>query len=150
MQRACAVTNCHSEATPVGLCHGFRRGVSRNTRLQERWCSVGIGLALVGLRRNEDDAKETLVPEKSAARHTPSNTERDTLPAMDPQFLRDQLEALLSSPEGVSARHGSNSQLVSRHLEWAESDGSAHEDDTEPSIDTRLLRDAILAAGKSA
>jgi hypothetical protein len=89
------------------------------------------------------------VPEKSAARHTPSSLERDTLPAMDPQFLRDQLNALLSSPEGESARRGSNGQLVSRHLEWAESDG-AHEDDTEPSIDTRLLRDAILAAGKSA
>ena len=50
------------------------------------------------LRRNEDDAKETPVPEKSATRHTPSSLERDTLPAVDPQLLRDQLDAL-SSPE---------------------------------------------------
>jgi hypothetical protein len=110
---------------------------------------LAFGLLLFGLRRNEDDSKETPVPEKSVPRHKPpSSEERDTMPAIEPQLLRDQLEALLSSPEGTYSKR----KRASGDAEPAESDGCDYEDDTEPSIDidARFLRDAILAAGKSA
>jgi hypothetical protein len=97
------------------------------------------------LRRNEDDPKEKPVSEKSASRReTIASPERDTLPSIDQQFLRDQLEALLSSH---ALRGG---EAAPRDAQQAESDTNAYDRDTEPSADALLLRDAILAAGKSA
>jgi hypothetical protein len=110
---------------------------------------VGIRLALVGLRRNDDDPKEKPVSEKSAARYAPPvSLERDTLQAIDPESLRDQLEALLASPVVVSSGHTwRGSGPKSGEADQVESDTSA--DDSEPSADVRLLQDAFLAAGKS-
>ena len=90
--------------------------------------------------------------EKFAARHEPPiSQERDTLPMIEQQFLRDQLEALLSSPAVANFGHASGgSELEGEDAAQAEFDTSADERDTEPGVDARLLRDAILAAGKSA
>ena len=83
--------------------------------------------------------------EKSAARRAPTaGPERDTLPSIDQQFLRDQLQALLAS------HTLGGSDLHTGAVEPAESDTDTYDRDTEPSADARLLRDAILAAGKSA
>jgi hypothetical protein len=96
------------------------------------------------LRRNEDDPKEKPVSEKFAAQRAPTaGTERDTLPSMEQQFLRDQLEALLAS-------HALGGSDLRAGAEPAESDTDSYDRDTEPSADAVLLRDAILAAGKSA
>jgi hypothetical protein len=104
------------------------------------------------------------VSRQSAARNAtqpahPSQAfaERDTLEAIDQDFLRDQLEALLASP--------TLSRVADRHSEGrdnpADFDGAAArgterdleidsdcERDTEPSIETRLLREALRAGLK--
>jgi hypothetical protein len=120
-----------------------------NKRLQNGRHVLAFGLLLIGeedLRRNEDDPKEKSVSEKSTARHeSPVSIERDTLPTIDQLFLRDQLEALLSSH--VVSGHTSRGDECK--AEQADSD-APYERDTEPSADALLLRDAILAAGKSA
>jgi hypothetical protein len=104
------------------------------------------------VRRNEDDPKEKPVSEKSAVRlEPPINLERDTLPTMDTQLLLEQLEAVLSLPVASSGHAPRVNELDSRVTAPVGSDtSSSYDDDTEPSVDTRLLRDAILAAGKSA
>jgi hypothetical protein len=104
------------------------------------------------LRRNGDELKERRpVSEKSTARHAPPvSPERDSLRAIDPEFLRDQLEALLSSPVVATSGHswcGSGQQ--SGDPARAESDTATDERDSEASADVRLLQGAFLAAAKS-
>lgn len=58
-------------------------------------------------------------------------------------FMHDQLEALLASPalNRVARRHGeTDGEPVA--------EGAIHEGDTEPSIDVRVLRDALRAGLK--
>jgi hypothetical protein len=100
------------------------------------------------LRRNDDDPKEKPVSEKSAAQHAaPVGLERNTLAKIDPEFLRDQLEALLSSAVVANSGHGwRGGGLKGADTTRTESDTSTDE----PSADAGLLRDALLAAGKSA
>jgi hypothetical protein len=111
-------------------------------------CSFGIRLALVdcedGLRRNDDDPKEKPVSEKSAARYArPVSLERKPLATIDPEFLRDLLEALLSSHVVANSGHPRRgSGLTSGDADQAGSDTTAD--------DARLLRDALLAVGRSA
>ena len=92
--------------------------------------------------------------DKSAARHAaPQPTrnprdlaERDTLQQIDQQFLNDQLAALLASPTlaRVADRHSEG------HDDPSEFDSfdADLERDTEPSLDTQLLRDALNAGLK--
>ena len=89
--------------------------------------------------------------EKSAAQYAPPiSLERDTLRAIDPEFLRDQLEALLSSPVVANAGHSwRGTELESEDAARAESDTATDESESEPVADVRLLRDAFLAAAKS-
>lgn len=81
--------------------------------------------------------------------------ERDTLEAIDGDFLRDQLAALLASSTlaRVADRHSEG------HDDPTDFDGAAQRDmkrdtdcdserDTEPSIETRLLREALRAGLK--
>lgn len=87
--------------------------------------------------------------QQSAARHEPPQTaqkqqaafDRDTLEAIDQDFLRDQLEALLASP--------ALAKVAERHSEGrdnpADFDSADFDRDTEPSVDTRLLREALKA-----
>jgi hypothetical protein len=91
------------------------------------------------------------VSEKSAARHAPPvSLERDTLQRIDPEFLRDQLEALLSSPVVANSGHSwCGSGRKGGDPTQAESDTVTDEPDSEPSADVRLLQDAFLAAAKS-
>jgi len=103
------------------------------------------------LRRNDDDPKEKPVSERSAARYAPPvSPERDAPKAIDPEFLRDQLEALLSSPVVANSGHSwRGAGLESDGAAQAESDTATDELDGEPVADVRLLRDAFLAAAKS-
>jgi hypothetical protein len=94
------------------------------------------------------------VSDKSAARQNapqprrnPRNLgERDTLRQIDQQFLNDQLAALLASPTlaRVADRHSEG------HDDPSEFDSldADSERDTEPSLDTQLLRDALNAGLK--
>lgn len=88
------------------------------------------------------------MPDKSAIPAIPlsapgaqPSTERDTLQAIDHLFLHDQLEALLASPALAQAGPGSVAD-----------DGPVQESakarDTEPSLDTVLLRAALGAKSK--
>ncbi len=71
----------------------------------------------------------------------PSISDRDTLEAIDDDFLRDQLAALMASP--------TLSQVADRHSEGsddpADFDSDSMERDTLPSVDTQLLREALNA-----
>ena len=81
-----------------------------------------------------------------AARSSQVPAERDTLEAIDDDFLRDQLEALLASPtlSRVADRHSEG------HDQPTDFDGGAlaFERDTEPSIDVKLVREALNAGSK--
>lgn len=89
--------------------------------------------------------------DSSAARHAAPDfapksqgfAERDTLEAIDQDFLRDQLVALLASP--------TLSRVADRHSEGrddpAEFD-AGDEWDTEPNVDARLVREALEAGLK--
>ncbi len=71
--------------------------------------------------------------------------DRDTLQSIDSIFLHDQLQALLASPTlaRVAARHDRDG------AETAESDDDGtYERDTEPSLDTQALREALKAGLK--
>ncbi len=72
------------------------------------------------------------------------SADRDTLRSIDSIFLHDQLQALLASPTlaRVAARHDAD------EAETADSDDSVFERDTEPSIDTQALREALKAGLK--
>ncbi len=87
--------------------------------------------------------------EKSAARTPPANPERDTLRSIDHQFLRDQLETLLAShtPRGSDPQTDDAEQAGS---DTVSDERGAGQRDNERGADARLLRDAILAAGRSA
>ena len=83
--------------------------------------------------------------------------ERDTLEAIDRDFLRDQLEALLASPTlaRVADRHSEGRDDPADFDEAAPRDTERDIDidldserDTLPSIETRLLRDALRAGVK--
>ena len=93
--------------------------------------------------------------DSSAARHAAPDfapksqgfAERDTLEAIDQDFLRDQLVALLASP--------TLSRVADRHSEGrddpAEFDAErdvGDEWDTEPNVDARLVREALEAGLK--
>ena len=89
------------------------------------------------------------MPHSSAARHAAPESasksqafaERDTLEAIDQDFLRDQLVALLSSP--------TLSRVADRHSEGrddpSEFDAEDEEQDTEPNVDVQLVREALEA-----
>ncbi|HEY1535013.1 MAG TPA: hypothetical protein VGF76_13395 [Polyangiaceae bacterium] len=88
--------------------------------------------------------------EKSAARYAPPiSLERYTLQAIDPEFLRDQLEALLSSPVVANSGHSWRGTGLKGEDAQAESDTATDESDHATVADVRLLRDAFLAAAKS-
>ena len=74
--------------------------------------------------------------------------ERDTLEAIDQDFLRDQLAALLASP--------TLARVADRHSEGrddpADFEGSGDQDESErdtlPTVETRLIREALRAGLK--
>jgi hypothetical protein len=102
------------------------------------------------------------VSQQSAARHAaqPAHepqalAERDTLEAIDHDFLRDQLEALLASPTlaRVADRHSEGRDNPADFDTNVDRDTERDFDldagrDTEPSLDTRLLREALCAGLK--
>ena len=83
-------------------------------------------------------------PAPQAAKQPQSSGDRDTLQSIDSIFLHDQLQALLASPTlaRVAARHADDGR------DQADSDDSVYERDTEPSLDTQALRDALEAGLK--
>lgn len=98
----------------------------------------------------------TPVPESRTQR----SEERDTLnDTPELRFLRDEIEALLGSASVQRAIHAPAINYGDDHETEAEPspsaaqaepalDDSMFERDTEPSVDAKLLREALRAAGK--
>jgi hypothetical protein len=98
----------------------------------------------------------TPVPESRTQR----SEERDTLnDTPELRFLRDEIEALLGSASVQRAVHTPAINYGADHETEAEAspsaaraepelDGAMFERDTEPSVDAKLLREALRAAGK--
>jgi hypothetical protein len=90
----------------------------------------------------------TPVPES----HTQRSEERDTLnDTPELRFLRDEIEALLGAASVQRSTPAPRIGYADDHEAVASEAGfgdSVYERDTEPSLDVRLLREAVRVAGK--
>jgi hypothetical protein len=120
-----------------------------------------VALRLLYLESRNAQPKETQVPQSTARRSAPPTEkreapgERDTLEAIDRDFLRDQIEALLASPalSRVADRHSEGHDNPSDFERVGERDSARELDldaerDTEPSVDSRHVREALRAGLK--